>query len=133
MVYYLIGIIHHKYYHVYITITFYYIVYLWLVYKSLFNYYCYCHAFYCTKDMVAVQKSNRCNCINCNEEKHKNPDICFINVFNKMFSPTVNKFICKLECLQEIGLLTLVKIQSILPGQCMSPINLIYFSNEHIT
>ena len=117
----------------YYLLFYYYNVYIWLVYKPLFNYYCYCHAFYWTKDSVAVQKSDRCNYIKCNEEKHKNPDITFINLFNKMFSPFVNKFICKLERLQEIGLLTLVKIQSILPGQCMSPINLIYFSNENIT
>ena len=103
----------------------------------LYIYYFYCYAFYCSKQSVFILESGNFNCSNNttahNEEIHINHDICSINaggLIKKILYPMVNYFNGKVENMQMIDLLTLVRIQITLTGQNMTSVNLIYSSHE---
>ena len=113
---------------------------LMLLHKSLFNYYFYYYIFCCSKHSVFIHEPVRYRYIyvniSHNEEIHLNLDICYINAGgegSKIFYPIDNQFTGKVERMQMINLLTLVRIQTILPGFYMFSTNLIYYANENIT
>ena len=120
--------------------SYYDIMILRLLHIYLYIYYFYCYAFYGTKHNVLILEPGNYNYSNNNtshiEEIHIIHDIFSINAGGsdkKILYPMVNYFIGKVENMQMIDLLTLVRIQTILTGQNMSSINLIHSSNENIT